>query len=125
MVDQMAESQDPYSVINVKSALAYTAGDHEMLRELAELFLTEGPNQLRTIESEIAADNAAGIGASAHSLKGSVAIFAATEAIAAAAELERVAAEDRSLIPAAWTTLNEEMNRLIKDVQKLCGHRSN
>ncbi|NND97216.1 MAG: Hpt domain-containing protein [Pirellulaceae bacterium] len=116
----MTETPETDSVINVQEALIYTAGDPEMLASMAELFLVEGPKQLQQIDTQVKAGNLEGIRKGAHSLKGSITIFAAREAVAAALELERVANEENAaLIPDAWNALTIEVGRLLDDAQRL------
>ena len=116
----MAKNSQRDRVIDVNAALAFTAGDRDMLNTLAELFLEEGPPQLRAIDVSIQAQDAVGIGKATHVLKGSIAIFAADQAIEAACELERAAAHDASKIADAWRTLRHEMHRLLADAKRLC-----
>lgn len=102
-------------------ALMFTAGDREMLTAMAKLFLEEGPKQLQDVLAGIEAGDAPGIRKSAHTLKGSVVIFGARKAAAAALDVEHAATDQElSRIREAWATLNREMECLLHDVEKLC-----
>lgn len=117
----MSSSRESESVMNVSEALAYTAGDMQMLKSMAELLLEEGPVQMQAIESHVRSGDLEGIRKSAHTLKGSIVIFAARAALDAALRLEQVASSGQTApIDDAWATLNREMNRLFESVKRLC-----
>jgi HPt (histidine-containing phosphotransfer) domain-containing protein len=69
-------------------ALSRAGGDEELLRELAALFLDDYPLTLEELRKAIAAGSATDIEHHAHSLKGSVSNFGASEVVAAALSLE-------------------------------------
>jgi len=69
-------------------ALERVAGDMGLLRELAELFLSEYQKWLTTIREAITANDAAKLRHSAHSLKGAVSTFASKLGYEAALKLE-------------------------------------
>ena len=117
----MAEERTTESVIDMEEALLCTHGDRDMLISMGQLFLEEGPRQLQAIGEQIEAGDASGIRDTAHTLKGSVVIFGARSAAAAALAVEHAAADgELSQVPQAWETLNREMERLLHAVQELC-----
>lgn len=113
---------DQTSVIDIDAALAYAAGDREMLLSVAQLFLEEeGPKQLAAIEACVRAGDGPGIRRAVHQLKGSVVIFGAEKAVAAAVDLESAAVQDDlTRAASAWNALSREMRTLFREVEKLC-----
>src|SRR5262249_55274563 len=88
-------------------------GDRELLVEMAELFLDESPRLLTTLRDAVAHGNAQTAAYAAHTLKGSVANFAATPAFAAAQKLERMARQgDLSQAQTAFHDLEAQLRRL-------------
>jgi CheY-like chemotaxis protein/HPt (histidine-containing phosphotransfer) domain-containing protein len=66
-------------------------GDEELLRELVEMFLSEGPPLLEKIRAAIEVKDAEVVERAAHLLKGSACNFAAAEVVRAAQRLENLA----------------------------------
>ncbi len=87
-----------HPVINVGVALEQMGGNAELLRELAEICLGELPKLMGEIRRAVTHEDGPKLQLSAHALKGSVANFAATDAVAAAWVLEQIG-RDR-----AWTS---------------------
>lgn len=71
-------------------ALSRVGGDLELLREIAVLFLDECPRALLEIHQAVTGEDAVKLENAAHSLKGSVANFGASAAVAAAFRLEQM-----------------------------------
>ena len=65
-----------------------TGGNEKLIRSLAATFLADAPKALARIRSALAKKNAAELASAAHLLKGSLAIFGAPRAVAAARNLE-------------------------------------
>ena len=65
-----------------------TGGNDKLIRSLAATFLTDAPKALARIRGAVAKKNAAELAGAAHLLKGSLAIFGAPKAVAAARSLE-------------------------------------
>ena len=99
------------------AALQSVDGDRELLAEMAELFLQDSGRLLDEIGQAIQARNAGGLHRSAHTLKGSVANFAAGEARETAFQLELMGRSgDRTGAPARYTALVEEIHRVEADL---------
>ena len=101
------------TVLDWERALENTDGSEELLLELAGVFLEECPKMMRQIKAAIDERDAPGLQLAAHSLKGSVRIFAASAATDAALALENIGtsgdlsgAEDRRV------ALSQEIDRL-------------
>jgi signal transduction histidine kinase/CheY-like chemotaxis protein/HPt (histidine-containing phosphotransfer) domain-containing protein len=71
-----------------------TAGNETLIRSLAATFLADAPKALSRIRSAVAKKNAAELASAAHLLKGSLAIFGAPKAVAAARNLEALGRAD-------------------------------
>jgi HPt (histidine-containing phosphotransfer) domain-containing protein len=80
----------PEPSLDRELALSRVGGDLELLREIAALFLDECPRALLEIHQAIAGGDAGKLENAAHSLKGSVANFGASTAVAAAFRLEQM-----------------------------------
>jgi signal transduction histidine kinase/CheY-like chemotaxis protein/HPt (histidine-containing phosphotransfer) domain-containing protein len=65
-----------------------TSGNEKLIRSLAATFLADAPKALARIRSAVTKKNAAELASAAHLLKGSLAIFGAPKAVAAARNLE-------------------------------------
>ena len=117
----MTDNQLTEPIIDIDLALAYTAGDRVMLVSIAELFWEEGPRQLRAVQRGVEQGDPVQTSDAAHKLKGSIAIFGASAAAAAAVEVELAAkANDSTRINFACDALNQEMKRLLGAIEKLC-----
>jgi HPt (histidine-containing phosphotransfer) domain-containing protein len=117
----MTDNQQTESIIDIDVALTYTAGDRDMLVSIAELFLEEGKEQLRAVQTGVEEGDPVQTSNAAHKLKGSITIFGASAAAAAAVEVELAAkANDSMRINSACDALNREMKRLFGAIEKLC-----
>ncbi|MCI0700434.1 MAG: response regulator [Planctomycetia bacterium] len=89
-------------------------GDRELLGELIELFLDESPKLMGAIRTAVAAKDGERLRVSAHTLKGSVGVFAATPAHDAAARLEALSRDQN------WVEVEPALSKLevaIRDLQ--------
>ena len=77
-------------ILNLNEALDRVDGDRELLREMAGVFLDEYPLLLVTMQDALSHGNAQTLTYAVHTLKGSVANFAATNAFEAALKLEKI-----------------------------------
>src|ERR1700685_1049069 len=80
----------PQPALDRQLALARVGGDLELLREIAALFLDECPRALLEIHQALEREDSSKLENAAHSLKGSVANFGASAAVAAAFRLEQM-----------------------------------
>jgi signal transduction histidine kinase/CheY-like chemotaxis protein/HPt (histidine-containing phosphotransfer) domain-containing protein len=71
-----------------------TRGNEKLIRSLAATFLEDAPKALSRIRGAVAKSNAAELASAAHLLKGSIAIFGASRAVAAARNLEALGRTD-------------------------------
>ena len=101
-------------------ALSRVGGDLDLLREIAVLFLDECPRALREIHQAVAGENAAKLENAAHSLKGSVANFGASAAVAAALRLEQMGRSQQLLeAPEALRSLEQALSIVCAELTAL------
>jgi HPt (histidine-containing phosphotransfer) domain-containing protein len=99
---------------NLNEALARVEGDRELLCEMAGVFLDEYPMLLVTMQDALSHGNAQTLTFAVHTLKGSVANFAATNAFEAALRLEKIARQGNlPQAKAALAELEAELIRLV------------
>ncbi|HKY81660.1 MAG TPA: Hpt domain-containing protein [Sphingobium sp.] len=107
-------------------ALQNADGDEELLIELAGVFIEEGPEMMRQVRAAIDNRDAPELQRSAHSLKGSAHIFAASAAADAAFRLEAMGAEGNFKDAAdGWAILRFEVDGLLAVLKaRVSGERS-
>jgi HPt (histidine-containing phosphotransfer) domain-containing protein len=71
-----------------------TGGNEKLIRSLAATFLADAPKALARIRVAVSKKNAAELASAAHLLKGTLAIFGAAKAVAAARNLEALGRAD-------------------------------
>jgi len=92
--------------------------DVDLIKEIAELFISDLPTRMSEIKKAIANQDARGLQMAAHSLKGSVGNFNAREAFAAAQALEAAGREGN--LSRAETSLPELENSVHLFERGLC-----
>ncbi|PQO38779.1 histidine kinase [Blastopirellula marina] len=104
-------------------ALENVGGSEDILYEMIDLFTTECPKQLNDIQAAFAAGDNEKFIRSAHTLKGSVALFAADEATAAARRIEFMG-RDNELgdFQNAWKDLKQRINELMAALAETKAH---
>jgi HPt (histidine-containing phosphotransfer) domain-containing protein len=101
-------------------ALSRVGGDVELLREIAALFLEECPRALLEIHQAVAGGDATKLENAAHSLKGSVANFGASAAVAAAFRLEQMGRAQQLLeAPEALRALEQALSVVCAELAAL------
>jgi signal transduction histidine kinase/PleD family two-component response regulator/HPt (histidine-containing phosphotransfer) domain-containing protein len=115
LIDRPAEA-----VFDRSTALSYVDGDIGLLREMAELFLADYPQQMAKIQAAIANGDRQALMRGAHSLKGVVATFAAKATSEAALRLEMMG-ENGDLLAAreVYAVLEAEISRLAPVLARL------
>ena len=110
------------NVLDRELALERLGGDEELLREIARLFLDDYPKLMGELRDAVRSGDAKGIERSAHSLKGSVANFAAGPVCEAAFALEQIGRSgDVERSAAALQALDEafaELRPALEDLAK-------
>ena len=99
--------------INRKALNDRLDGDFDLLKELADLFLSDSPRLLDAIQEAIRSKSGEKIGKSAHTIKGAVANFSADKAYNAALELEKLGKNNElDKIDAAYAHLAQEIDNM-------------
>jgi PAS domain S-box-containing protein len=102
------------------AALQRTAGDKELLQELASIFCEECPQLLADVEAAVRGRDATGLRASGHTLKGAVGNFGPSAAFEAALALEAMGrGGDLADVEAAYGRLRQELDRLLPALGEL------
>jgi len=105
-----------------KRALERVDGDVALLANLAQVFLEESPRMIGAVQAAVQNKDAAGIERAAHSLRGSVSMFAAKDAVEATSKLEIIGREARvEVAEAAVASVLHEVARLRTAFEELIG----
>jgi CheY-like chemotaxis protein len=121
-----SESPVDESVMNCQAALDRVRGDQQALRQLAGLFTEECRQLLGDMRRAIANQDATLLRRSAHTLRGSAAIFAAESTIDAAMKVEELGRQgDLSGAEQACADLEKETDRLLPAIAQISAARAN
>ena len=100
-------------------SLSHMDGDPVLLRELIEMFLETGPSTLSKIRQALDGQDFMTAERSAHTLKGSVGAFRVEPLMVLAADLERLAVEQRGdKAELVYQQLSEKMTQLLREFQE-------
>lgn len=106
--------------LDLFEALSRLDGDAALLAELARVFLEEGPKLLASLQTAIAERDGVGVETYAHSLKGSISYFGATQAYQYASALERKGHEgDMANIDELFRQLQQEVERCARSLSAI------
>ena len=99
--------------VNLGELLARVDNDRELLCDLLSIFKREFPDQLTSLQTAVAGNDAALAARVSHTLKGMLANLAVTRAAASASRLERLARAGEN------SSLGDALAAFEKDVQGL------
>jgi CheY-like chemotaxis protein len=103
----------PIEVLDKRSALEFIGGDQQLLSQLCETFLEQSPKLLNSVRQAVQDRRPQEVSMLAHTIKGSVSIFAARKATDAASRLEQIGkSNDLSQADEAVESLTQELARL-------------
>jgi len=115
---EAASTEDPSPVIDWSQGLSRIDGDRELLCELLRLFAQETPRLLESIRRAVRQKDPSGIERGAHTLKGSVSNFGASQAFKAAQRLEQMARKnDLPNAEEAFQSLEREIERVLAAIE--------
>ncbi len=100
-------------VFDKSDALKMLEDDEEFLKELAEIFINDAPEQMSEIKEAVISRNNEALEKSAHKLKGAVANFGRNTTTDTAFKLERMAKENK------LDGAEEVYGSLVKDIENL------
>ncbi len=101
-------------VFNMEEALERVDHDRETFQMMAEIFVEQGPKDLREAQAALTAGDTTGLARSSHRLKGAILQFCASTALAACKELEEVAkAGNQQRAAEVYPVLERELSSLV------------
>jgi two-component system, sensor histidine kinase and response regulator len=120
--EQASETKMDYQPLDWQEALGRIGGSEAVLRDLAEVFLTEYPKMMADIRTALDAGSAADLRRTAHTLKGSAAVVAASPTVEAAQRLEKLGeAGHLGEAEATLADLEREVERLVPALREAAG----
>ena len=120
-----SEIEPRMPVMDLSLALSRVDGDEPLLMDLAHLFCEESDKMLSTVQAAIRGKDATGLQRASHSIKGSVAAFAAQTAVDAAVKLERIARSGELIgSEEAFAVLETEVHRLREGLEEVLAQGS-
>ncbi|MFL6210577.1 MAG: response regulator [Pyrinomonadaceae bacterium] len=112
------------SIFDAAAALARVGGDEELLREIAELFLSDCPRLMSHIREAVVRGDAEALDFAAHSLKGAAGNFYAQAAVEAAQRLETLGGQgDLRAADETLAATEVEIERLAQALRLYCEGR--
>ncbi|CAN5906683.1 hypothetical protein BH23GEM7_BH23GEM7_01990 [soil metagenome] len=118
-IKETAMDQQP---LDWQEAISRVGGSEATLRDVAELFVAEAPKMMQEIRAAIDGGAHADLRRTAHTLKGSAAVFVAQPAVDAALRLEKLGEAGESAgVEEAWTMLEAEIERLVPALEDAAG----
>ena len=120
-VEEEQEATEPLRVVDDSRLLERAGGDARLACELAELFIDESDDRIASIAEAIAACDVDELTQRVHKMKGALGMLAATEASAAAEQLEHAGASgDDDSVERAFLQLRGQIDRVKRDLELLC-----
>jgi HPt (histidine-containing phosphotransfer) domain-containing protein len=106
-----------HGAVNLNELLTRVENDHELLRELVDIFKKDLPDLLQSLQKSVAREDMKNVEATSHALKGMLAGLSVTQAAATASRIERMGREGRmSGITDALTFLESELADLLPEL---------
>lgn len=107
------------TVFDKDEALEINGDEEEFLKELAEMFLDDLPEQILVVKKAVNSRDSNALEKSAHKLKGAVANFGKNTVFKAALNLETMGRENRwDDVEETYGTLTREAERLVCALRK-------
>ena len=101
-------------------ALESVDQDEELLREVLEAFLIEGPEKLTEAQQAIADADTVTLRRAAHTIKGALRIFGEPEVMATAEELEMLGKNEQlDRAPEAFERLTSQLNETLTEIDQM------
>lgn len=116
-----AEGVDGQDIWDTEQTLARLDGDQDLLRQLADLFVTQGPKEMREVQEALLQGDASRLVQAAHKLKGSVIQFSAPSVIAIVKELDQLSRSgDLQAAASCFAKLQPELDQLRSVLEQWC-----
>jgi HPt (histidine-containing phosphotransfer) domain-containing protein len=111
--DGPSTAEEAASPIDMDRIVENNAGDADLVREMAELFVDECPRMLQQIRDALAQRDTKLLSQSAHFLRGSLVNFTDGPAVQALSEIEEACrGDDIQRAALAWDQLQEHLGRI-------------
>ena len=108
-----------------KELLERVDNDWDFLGDTVQMLADDGPGLLADVRRSVEAGDAAGVGRTAHTLKGMISNFCAAEAQSSALAVEQIGKSgDLSSIAPALQTLQNHLDALITDLNGFVATRA-
>jgi HPt (histidine-containing phosphotransfer) domain-containing protein len=118
------EKREDVAAVDLDLALENACYDAELLREMAQLWLMDGPRRLEELREGIRRLDARAIERAAHALRGSLSTLGALPGATAAERIETLAVQGTlSEIVDASGALEREIARVVPELERLAEHR--
>ncbi len=112
-IEAETEADNQRSLVDFRGALSRLGGNEQLLDELAEFFLEDGPELLAEARAAIDRQDARSLERTAHSIRGLAANFGAQSTVQAAAALEAIGRNgELAAADLACQTLEAELGKL-------------
>jgi HPt (histidine-containing phosphotransfer) domain-containing protein len=103
--------------VNLNELLTRVENDHELLRELVDIFKKDLPFLLQSLQKSVAREDMKNVEATSHALKGMLSGLSVTQAAATASRLEQMGREGRtSELTDALALLESELADLLPEL---------
>jgi HPt (histidine-containing phosphotransfer) domain-containing protein len=115
----MAQQHDhsSHGAVNLNELLTRVENDHELLRELVDIFKKDLPDLLQSLQKSVAREDMKNVEATSHALKGMLSGLSVTQAAATASRLEQMGREGRtSELTDALALLESELADLLPEL---------
>ncbi len=124
-VDLSTNAEANSNPLDLETALARLNGNEELLKQAAELFLSESPSLLENIREAVANHDPRPLEFASHTLRGSIANFGATTASDLALRLEMMGRQNNLTgDKAVMTALEAEVARVVVAIGGLIGNKN-
>ena len=85
-----------HGAVNLRELLTRVENDHDLLRELIDIFKKDLPRLLQSLQESVAREDMENVEATSHALKGMLSALSVTQAAATASRLEKMGREGRT-----------------------------
>ncbi len=112
------DDRTAHGAVDVADLLARVENDHELLRELIDLFKEDFPRLLQSLQQSIAREDMKNVQDTSHALKGMLSGLSVMQAAATASRLEQMGREGKtSGLTDALTLLESQVARLLPELE--------
>jgi HPt (histidine-containing phosphotransfer) domain-containing protein len=108
-----------HRAVNLSQLLVRVENDHELLRELVDIFRKDLPCLLQLLQESVAREDMKNVETTSHTLNGMLSALSVTQAAAMASRLEHMGREGRmSELAGVLTLLETELTYLLTELDE-------